>query len=61
LVSNTTCPETFTVTAAQPTATGATATGTRYLGIATAGVVFSGTAAITGDGAALTGGTPLNN
>ena len=56
-----TTPATFTLTAAPQTATGVTATGTRYFGIATAGVVFSGTAAITGDGTALTGGTPLNN
>ena len=49
-------PALFAVEATPSSATGVTATGTRYFGIATDGVIYSGTAAFTTTSGALGGG-----
>ncbi len=55
-------PSIFAVLATPLTATGITATGTRDFGIATDGVMYSGTAGTMSQAAGvLTGGTALNN
>jgi len=57
--SGTGTPAAFAALAVPVTASGLTATGTRNFGIATDGVLKSGSTATSGG--ALTGGTPLNN
>ena len=56
-------PATFAATAKPVTASGLTQTGTRDFGIATEGVIFSGTAGTiaTSAGGSFTGGAALNN